>query len=66
MKATEIIFNKNLEMYVPLKDLGNEVYITLSDSLFASEEELVLNIKKRLPHLSITCQNGIVWLVVRL
>ena len=31
MKATEIIFNKNLEMYVPLKDLGNEVYITLSD-----------------------------------
>ena len=37
MKATEIIFNKNLEMYVPLKDLGNEVYITLSDSLFASE-----------------------------
>ena len=40
MKATEIIFNKNLEMYVPLKDLGNEVYITLSDSLFASEEEL--------------------------
>ena len=29
MKATEIIFDKNLEMYVSLKDLGNEVYITL-------------------------------------
>ena len=40
MKATEIIFDKNLEMYVSLKDLGNKVYITLSDSLFASEEEL--------------------------
>ena len=33
MKATEIIFDKNLEMYVSLIVLGNEVYITLSDSL---------------------------------
>ena len=26
MKATEIIFDKNLEMYVSLKDLGNDEY----------------------------------------
>ena len=39
MKATEIIFNEDLEMYVFLKDLDDEVCITLSDSLSASEEQ---------------------------
>lgn len=48
MKATEIIFDKNLEMYVSLKDLGNKVYITLSDSLFASEEELTDEYKEKI------------------
>lgn len=48
MKATEIIFDENLEMYVSLKDLDNEVCITLSDGLFASEEELTDEYKEKI------------------
>ena len=51
MKATEIIFNENLEMYVSLKDLSDEVCITLSDGLFASEEELTDEFTKILTNL---------------
>ncbi len=48
MKATEIIFNEDLEMYVFLKDLDGEVCITLSDSLSASEEELTEDYKGKI------------------
>ena len=48
MKATEIIFNEDLEMYVFLKDLDDEVCITLSDSLSASEEELTEDYKGKI------------------
>ena len=48
MKATEIIFNEDLEMYVFLKDLDDEVCITLSDSLSASEEELTEDYKEKI------------------
>ena len=48
MKATEIIFNENLEMYVSLKDLSDGVCITLSDGLFASEEELTDEYKEKI------------------
>ena len=48
MKATEIIFNEDLEMYVLLKDLDGEVCITLSDSLSASEEELTEDYKGKI------------------
>ncbi len=69
MKATEINFDKNLEMYVSLKDLGNEVYITLSDSLFASEEELTDEYKEKIASFvnnlsewySLACSSVIAW-----
>lgn len=69
MKATEIIFDKNLEMYVSLKDLGNEVYITLSDSLFASEEELTDEYKEKIASFvnnlsewyNLACSSVIAW-----
>lgn len=48
MKATEIIFNEDLEMYVFLKDLDDEVCITLSDSLSASEKELTEDYKGKI------------------
>ena len=48
MKATEIFFNEDLEMYVSLKDLDDEVCITLSDSLSASEEELTEDYKGKI------------------
>ncbi|WP_298108356.1 hypothetical protein [uncultured Bacteroides sp.] len=48
MKATEIIFNENLEMHVSLKGLDNKVCITLSDDLFASEEELTDEYKEKI------------------
>lgn len=48
MKATEIIFNEDLEIYVFLKDLDDEVCITLSDSLSASEEELTEDYKGKI------------------
>lgn len=48
MKATETFFNEDLEMYVSLKDLDDEVCITLSDSLSASEEELTEDYKGKI------------------
>ena len=56
MKATEIIFNEDLEMYVFLKDLDDEVCITLSDSLSASEEELTEDYKGKR-----ACNSIIAW-----
>lgn len=46
MKAADIIFDEDLELYVFLEYLDNEICITLSEGLFASEEELTLNYKK--------------------
>lgn len=48
MKAADIIFDEDLELYVFLEYLDNEICITLSEGLFASEEELTLNYKKKI------------------
>lgn len=40
MEAKDIIFNEDLEMHVFSKNLHREIRITLSDGLYASEEEL--------------------------
>lgn len=69
MKATEINFDENLEMYVLLQDLGNKVYITLSDSLFASEEELTDEYKEKIASFvnnlsewySLACSSVMAW-----
>ena len=69
MKATEITFNKDLEMYMFLKDLDREVCITLSDSLATSEEELTVSYKEKIAYFvnnmpqwySIACNSVITW-----
>lgn len=69
MKATEITFNEDLEMYVFLKNLDREVCITLSNGLFASEEELKDDYKEKIASFvnnmlqwyNIVCNSIIAW-----
>ena len=48
MKSEDIIFDENLEMYISPPELNDEVCLCLSDSLFASEEELTEEYKSKI------------------
>lgn len=47
MKSNEIVFDENLEMYVHLNNFDEEICLTLSDGLAASDEELTDEYKEK-------------------
>ena len=48
MKSNEIIFDENLEMYIHLNNFDDEICLTLSDGLTASDEELTNEYKEKI------------------
>ncbi|WP_062058222.1 hypothetical protein [Aquimarina longa] len=48
MNSSDILFDENLEFYTSISESNNQVCITLSDSLDASEEELTGNYKSKI------------------
>lgn len=48
MESKEITFNEHLEMYIHLDNFNDEICLTLSDGLAASDEELTNGYKERI------------------